>query len=87
MPTTSVSVPRGTTWTLIAATPCSVFNPGPGSVLIDVDTTIPGAGTLVGVPLPAGSTMDIGVIGQNAYGLPVETGVGSSTAISVTVVR
>lgn len=87
MATTSVSVPRGTTWTLLGATPCSVSNPGPGQILVAVDTTLPTAGTRVGVPLPAGEVMDIGLIGQNAYGLPFDVGVGAGEAIPVTVVR
>lgn len=87
MATTTVSVPRGTTWTSLGTAPCSVYNPGPGAILIDVDTSLPGVGTTVGVPLEAGKTADIGYTGQNAYALCVDTGIGNSSAISVTVVR
>lgn len=82
MATTSTTLAAGV-WTSLGTTPCSVQNRGFGDLRLAVDTSPPGALTAASVIVKTGETADIGVTGQNAYGLPAD----ASASLSVVVVR
>lgn len=83
MATTTVSVPRGVAWTSLGTSPCSVFNPGPGAVLLHVAASAPSDSTKVGIPLGANEYADSGITGQNVYAIPVDVGVTASVTVTV----